>query len=273
MRHGRLSGYSNVAPAPLSIRIGRRKKHRWSPEPTSPAAESPSEPIVRKGPNSYDLFCQKEKRGPKRFALITTLALYPLLLLVRLPAAKAPIMENKQENIVYVRRWIPPLPPVVERPKQVIQEDLRARKVPVPDPTPNDPEPVQEPELEPDPIPVAPDVEIVIGTPVPPPVQDGPLQAGVGGVTYPVLIESTKVVPIYPDLARKAKVTGNVILEAVIYKDGTVGNVKVLRSPGANLGFERSAMEAVTRWRFRPAMLDGRAVDTYFTVVVEFVLN
>ena len=35
--------------------------------------------------------------------------------------------------------------------------------------------------------------------------------AGFGGVTYPVLIESTKVLPKYPELARKAKVTGNVV--------------------------------------------------------------
>ena len=90
------------------------------------------------------------------------------------------------------------------------------------------------------------------------------------GVNYPVLIESTKVQPVYPELARKAEVTGSVILEAVVRKDGTVDGLKVLRSPGVNLGFEEAAIDAVSQWRYQPGTQNGQPVDVYFTIVVEF---
>ncbi len=89
----------------------------------------------------------------------------------------------------------------------------------------------------------------------------------------PVLIESTKQTPLYPEPARKAKLTGRVILEAVVLKDGTVSNIKVLRTPRPGMGFEEAAIDAVKQWRFRPALRNGEAVDVYFTVVVEFELT
>ena len=89
----------------------------------------------------------------------------------------------------------------------------------------------------------------------------------------PVLIESTKLTPLYPELARKAKLTGRVILEAVVLKDGSVSDIKVLRTPRPGMGFEKAAMDAVKQWRFRPALQNGVAVDVYFTVVVEFELT
>ena len=89
----------------------------------------------------------------------------------------------------------------------------------------------------------------------------------------PVLIESTKLTPLYPELGRKAKLTGSVILEAVVLKDGTVSNIKVLRTPRRGMGFEEAAIDAVKQWRFRPALQNGQPVDVYFTVVVEFELT
>jgi protein TonB len=222
----------------------------------------------------YSMLLQEEDDPKDRqWAFFIALVIHILIITVTFPKFTKPELKEKKKDTVYVSRWVPPPPPKIERPKQVIQEDLKARKVPVPDPTPDEPEPVREPEVEPDPIPIPPDVEIVIGAPEPPPLEEGPVRAGFGGVTYPVLIESTKVLPKYPELARKAKVTGNVILEAVIHKDGTVGGVKVLRSPGANLGFETAAIEAVEQWRYKPGVQNGRPVDVYFTIVVEFVLK
>jgi len=217
----------------------------------------------------------KEDEDPKdrQWAFFIALVAHILIITVTFPSFKSPQLNEKKKEVVYVSRWVPPPPPKIERPKQVIVEDLKARKVPVPDPTPDEPEPIREPEPDPDPVPIPPDVEIIIGAPEPPPLDEGPVRAGFGGVTYPVLIESTKVLPKYPELARKAKVTGNVILEAVIQKDGSVGGVKVLRSPGANLGFETSAIEAVEQWRYKPGVQNGRPVDVYFTIVVEFVLK
>jgi protein TonB len=68
-------------------------------------------------------------------------------------------------------------------------------------------------------------------------------------------------------------VTGNVILEAVVLRDGTIGTIKVLRSPSVALGFEEAAIEAVGQWRYKPGVQDGRPVDVYFTIVVEFILQ
>jgi len=100
-----------------------------------------------------------------------------------------------------------------------------------------------------------------------------PLQAGIGGVTNPELILETRVQPKYPEIARKAKVAGRVILQAIVRQDGSVGDIQVLSSPGKNFGFDESAVEAVRQWRYKPGLQNGKPVDVYFTVVVEFTLK
>jgi protein TonB len=102
---------------------------------------------------------------------------------------------------------------------------------------------------------------------------DQPLYAGFGGVTNPELIASSKIVPRYPELARRAKVQGQVILQAVVHKDGTVGEVTVLKTPGAKLGFDEAAMQAVKQWRYKPGLQNGKPVDVYFTIIVDFYLS
>ena len=100
-----------------------------------------------------------------------------------------------------------------------------------------------------------------------------PLYAGFGGVSNPELIPSSKKTPRYPELARRAKVQGKVILQAVVRKDGTVGDVQVLQSPGSKLGFDEAAIEAVRQWRYKPGLQNGKPVDVYFTIIVEFYLT
>jgi protein TonB len=102
---------------------------------------------------------------------------------------------------------------------------------------------------------------------------DQPLYAGIGGVTNPELITSTKRQPTYPEIARKAKISGQVILQAVVKKDGTVGDIQVLRSPGSKFGFDEAAIAAVKQWRYKPGLQNGKPVDVYFTIVVDFVLQ
>jgi protein TonB len=216
----------------------------------------------------------EEDPWPRQIALLAALLIHVLLITVTFPSFGR--MELKPEEplkIHYVSRWVPPPPPQVSRPKTIVREELAARRIPVPDPTPDEPEPVREPEPEPEPIPIPPDVQVIIGAPEPPPLQDAPVRAGFGGVTYPVLIESTKVQPVYPELARKAKVEGTVILEAIVTREGHVGALKVLRAPQANLGFEEAAMSAVRQWRYQPGVQDGKPMDVYFTIVVDFDLQ
>jgi len=102
---------------------------------------------------------------------------------------------------------------------------------------------------------------------------DQPLYAGIGGVTNPELITSSKKEPTYPESARKEKVSGQVILQVVVRKDGTVGDIQVLRSPGSKFGFDEAAIAAVKQWRYKPGLQNGKPVDVYFTIVVDFVLQ
>ena len=101
---------------------------------------------------------------------------------------------------------------------------------------------------------------------------DAPYIAGVRDVTMPVRIEESYVEPEYPELARLARIEGNVILHAVIFSDGSVGEIEVLRCTQPELGFEKAAIDAVQQWRYRPATQCGRPVSVCFTILVEFSL-
>lgn len=96
---------------------------------------------------------------------------------------------------------------------------------------------------------------------------DDVLMAGVDGVTNPKL--RRKIAPSYP--SRGNFETAQVILQAIVDTDGSVGDVRVIRCNNPGKGFERAAKRAVRRWRFDPATKDGKPVAVYFTVVVDFL--
>jgi protein TonB len=102
---------------------------------------------------------------------------------------------------------------------------------------------------------------------VPPPAPSQPLR--VGGVVRPPQ-KVHHVAPVYPAIAQAARVSGVVILEALIAEDGSVRDVKVLRSVPL---LHTSAMEAVRQWRFTPTLLNGVPVQVIMTVTVTFNLN
>ena len=101
----------------------------------------------------------------------------------------------------------------------------------------------------------------------------GPMIAGRGGVSQPVLIEDSRVEPLFPEIARTARVETRVVLQLFVRTDGTVGQATVLESGHPNLGFEQAAVDAVKQWRYEPALHDGKPVDSLFTVVVDFKLD
>jgi protein TonB len=78
------------------------------------------------------------------------------------------------------------------------------------------------------------------------------------------------VSPIYPTIARQSRVSGVVILEAVIAEDGTVRNVRVLRSVPL---LDDAPQDAVRQWRCTPTLLNGEPVPVVMTVTVPFELN
>ena len=101
-----------------------------------------------------------------------------------------------------------------------------------------------------------------------PGLSDEPLRVG-GDVKAPQL--TNRVEPSYPEAARKARMEGVVILEAIITAErerrGSQGP-EVRQPPPRRLG-----LRAVQQWRYRPATLNGRAVRVYLTVTVTFNLH
>ena len=104
-------------------------------------------------------------------------------------------------------------------------------------------------------------------TPPPPPPVTRPLPIG-GQIREPAKIHH--VAPVYPPIAQSAKVSGIVIIEATIGRDGSVIETKVLRSVPL---LDRAALDAVRQWRFTPTLLNGVPVPIVMTVTVNFELR
>jgi len=77
-----------------------------------------------------------------------------------------------------------------------------------------------------------------------------------------------KVDPAYPLQLMRENVGGTVILYAIIHADGTVGNVRVLRSVDDRL--DRFASQAIKQWKFQAAMKNGSPVDVEATFQIPF---
>ena len=110
----------------------------------------------------------------------------------------------------------------------------------------------------------------VLGTPPPPPpppTAKEPIPVG-GNVQNSKLIQ--KIDPAYPELAKRARVAGIVLLQVTVDEQGMVGEVKLIR--GHSL-LNQSAIDAVRQWRYSPTLLNGEPVPVIATVTVNFVLR
>jgi TonB family protein len=96
---------------------------------------------------------------------------------------------------------------------------------------------------------------------------DGAIRVG-GAVRAPVKIKDVK--PVYPPIAQSARVSGIVIVEAVIGADGRVGDVRVLRSIPL---LDQAAIDAVRQWEFVPTLLNGAPTAIIMTMTVNFALE
>lgn len=86
------------------------------------------------------------------------------------------------------------------------------------------------------------------------------------GAVPPVL--KTRVEPQYPSAARKAGLGGEVVLQVVVERDGTIGSVFAVQE--GPMGMTAAATDAVRRWVYEPARLDGRPIAVVKTVKVRF---
>ena len=110
-------------------------------------------------------------------------------------------------------------------------------------------------------------VSVAAIEPPPPAVTAEPVRVG-GAISPPQKLHH--VAPDYPAIARSARVSGIVILEAILGVDGAVRDVTVLRSIPL---LDQAAVDAVRQWRFTPTLLNGVPVPVIMTVTVAFNLN
>jgi TonB family protein len=80
----------------------------------------------------------------------------------------------------------------------------------------------------------------------------------------------TKVVPTYPQLARQARIQGEVVLDVDISKEGTVESLRTVRGHPLLIP---AAIDAVKNWRYKPYIVDGQAVPVQTQVTVNFTLK
>lgn len=86
----------------------------------------------------------------------------------------------------------------------------------------------------------------------------------------PLYIEA-RPYPDYPDTCINAREEGTVVVKYIIAKDGHVSDVSIIQK-GSRKEFDQSALEAVRRWRFRPLIVDGEAMEVVHELTVYFRL-
>jgi protein TonB len=91
------------------------------------------------------------------------------------------------------------------------------------------------------------------------------------GVTLPRIIREVK--PQYTSDAMRAKVQGTVWLQCVVNRDGSVGDVQVLRSLDPTFGLDQEAMKAARLWKFSPGIRLGEPVPVFVTIEMQFTLR
>ena len=100
----------------------------------------------------------------------------------------------------------------------------------------------------------------------------GGVPRGGAGITNPVLLRESK--PLYTGDAMRAKIQGTVTLEAVVNPDGSVGDVRVIRSLDRTHGLDLEAIKAAKLWFFRPATdRTGKPVAIVVTLEIGFALH
>ena len=203
-----------------------------------------------------------------KVAWIGALIFHFLLFITVFPSVGGTTFEAEEREAVVIKRYKPPTPPKEQPKKKVIKKSTS--RVPIPDPTPDEPEPIVAEEvefIEDTEVPI--DADFVVGMPTggPPVIDQGPMRVG-GDIQEPEKI--VHVNPEYPELARRARVEGIVILEAIIDRQGNVKDITMLRPLG--LGLDVAAQEAVLQWKYTPTYYNGRPVEVVLTVTVQFQL-
>jgi protein TonB len=214
--------------------------------------------------------------------LVGVLVLIPLLYTEALP---------KQQLMTFLVAPPPPPPPppppaaVPQKVVKVVQTDIINGELRTPTKIPKKVEMIKEEEAPP---PVMSAAGVVGG--VPGGVPGGQMGGVIGGIisSTPVAVPKVatpqrvrvsqgvsqgllvhRVQPMYPPLARQARIQGTVILQAEISKDGTIENLRLI---SGHPMLAPSAIEAVKQWRYKPYFLNGEPVAVETQITVNFTL-
>ncbi|HEV2115869.1 MAG TPA: energy transducer TonB [Terriglobales bacterium] len=217
-----------------------------------------------------------------QICLVGVLVLIPLLYTEALP---------KQQLMTFLVAPPPPPPPppppaaVPQRVVKVVQTDIINGELRTPTKIPKKVEMIKEEEAPP---PVMSAAGVVGG--VPGGVPGGQMGGVIGGIisSTPVAVPKVatpqrvrvsqgvsqgllihRVQPMYPPLARQARIQGTVILQAEISKDGTIENLRLI---SGHPMLAPSAIEAVRQWRYKPYFLNGEPVAVETQITVNFTL-
>jgi protein TonB len=101
----------------------------------------------------------------------------------------------------------------------------------------------------------------------PEPVRTAPIRVG-GDVMAAKMVR--RVLPVYPTLAKQARVSGVVRLQGVISKEGTIQQLQVISGHPLLVA---AAVEAVKQWVYRPTLLNGEPVEVIAPIDVNFTLS
>ena len=91
------------------------------------------------------------------------------------------------------------------------------------------------------------------------------------GVIAPVLLN--RVDPVYPPIAQRAGISGEVTAQLLVGIDGRVEEVRDVEASKTGVGFERATEDAVRQWRYRPATKNGVKVRVWVRITVNLTLN
>jgi len=109
---------------------------------------------------------------------------------------------------------------------------------------------------------------------MPPPPPPPPVKAALKRITIGGNVQQAKLVrqpkPVYPPLAKQARISGVVHLAAVISRDGTIQDLKVISGHPLLIP---SALEAVKQWVYQPTLLNGEPVEVSTQIDVNFTLS
>ena len=242
-----------------------------------------AEEVKKKAPDTYIedhsliqdyLYEYQEDKKYFEIALLIALLFHLALIWVKLPSfGSKEIVEEKKIEKKRVRVVLPPPP---EQKLQELKIQQKVKKVPIPDPTPDEPEPIVDIKTDVQQDMQDLDTDYIVGDiPDEPPVPTGPVSEATVGLQKPQYsLKQLMANVVYPELGKKAGLQGTIILQAVLKKDGTVGDIRVIGGNLRNYPFFRdAAIKAVRKLKFTPGKLRGHPVDVLMTLTIRFRLK